>query len=383
MANCNPGKYVLLVLLSLLFLTSFNGFRDNNPSNKITRIIIDAGHGGVDPGASGLISREKDITLALALKVGKLINENLKDVTVVYTRKEDVFVDLNERSDIANKNHADLFISIHINANAKKDAYGAESYVMGMHTTEKNMEVAMKENAVITLEKDYKTKYEGYDPNSAESFIIFSLVQNMYLEQSLSMASLFQEQVKLEARRYDRGVKQAGFLVLWRTSMPSVLIEAGFISNKNEEKYLVSETGQNEIATSIYKAFARYKETLESKNGDAIVNPDTSAVSIVNDTASRHSVAEPFFSVQIFSSAKKLTGTEPDFKNCQGFAGSKEIYEFPVGNIYKYAVGQKEKYPDAQEYLKKVKQFYPDAFIIAVQNHRIIPLSEALKKKPN
>ncbi|HQH40449.1 MAG TPA: N-acetylmuramoyl-L-alanine amidase, partial [Bacteroidales bacterium] len=200
-------------------------------SPALRKVVIDAGHGGEDPGAIGRTAREKDITLPIALKVGQYITENFNNVEVIYTRKNDTFIPLFDRADIANKNNADLFVSIHVNANPKnREAEGTETYVMGLHTDEKNFEVAKKENSVIVLEKDYSIKYEGFDPSSPESYIIFSLMQNKYLEQSLTLAAMVQDEFREKALRCDRGVKQAGFLVLWRTSMPSILIETGFIS---------------------------------------------------------------------------------------------------------------------------------------------------------
>jgi N-acetylmuramoyl-L-alanine amidase len=230
-------------------------------------VVIDAGHGGKDPGAVGAISREKNINLAVALKAGKYISENLKDVKVIYTRKDDTFIGLAERAEVANKNKADIFISIHSNAISDKRFTGAETYVLGQSMDDANLQVAMKENSVITFEQDYQTKYEGYDPNSVESFIIFSLMQNTYLKQSTEFATMIQNQFRDRVGRKDRGVRQAGFVVLWRTTMPSVLIELGFISNPEEEKYLNSSQGQDYLASAIFRAFRDYKQTIDSRSG--------------------------------------------------------------------------------------------------------------------
>jgi N-acetylmuramoyl-L-alanine amidase len=378
MMHCKAPKYAILIILSLLFLTSFILSADDTPSGKIISVVIDAGHGGVDPGAIGLTAMEKDIALSIALKVGALINDSLKEVKVLYTRKDDVFIPLNDRADFANKNHADLFISIHVNSNPKPNIVGVETYVMGIQTSEKNMEVAMKENAVITYEKDYKTKYEGYDPNSAESFIIFSLVQNIYIDQSLNFASYIQENAKNAAKRYDRGVKQAGFLVLWRSSMPSVLVETGFISNKNEEKYLLTEKGQDDIAYSIYKAFAQYKQSIE-KNQNIEVNPNINSTNQTNDSTVKNQ-NELFFRIQILSSSKSISRNAPDFNNSKKIKGAEEIKEYSTGKIYKYAIGKNKIYADAQNMLKEVKRYYPDAFIVAEENGQLIPLQKVLKK---
>ncbi len=244
---------------------SFNP--QHNSSYRIKRVVIDAGHGGKDPGALGSFSKEKDIALAIALKVGNIINENLKDVEVVYTRDKDVFIPLHERSDIANKNDADLFISIHANAQkGGKTAFGTETYIMGAHTSERNLEIAKKENSVILLEENHEEIYEGFDPNSPESYILFSLYQNAYFHNSLKLADLIEDQFKNRVKRHSRGVKQAGLLVLWRSAMPSVLVEVGFLSNLNEEKYLNNDLNQSYIASAIFRAVRDYKEEVESSN---------------------------------------------------------------------------------------------------------------------
>ena len=211
---------------------------------SVSKIVIDAGHGGKDPGTVGKISKEKDITLSIAKRVGELINQNLPGVKVVYTRSDDTFIPLDERSRIANRESADLFISIHCNAAPNKGVTGTETYVMGLHKSNENLDVAMRENAVITYEDEYHEKYEGYDPNSAESFIIFTMLQNAFLEQSLDFASIIQGDLKERAKRPDRGVRQAGFLVLWKTSMPSVLVELATLATK-EEVFLNSNEGKN------------------------------------------------------------------------------------------------------------------------------------------
>jgi len=237
------------------------------PAENEWVVVIDAGHGGRDPGAVGAISKEKNINLAVALKAGKYISDNLKDVKVIYTRTDDTFPGLAERAEVANKHKADLFISIHSNAISDKRFTGAETYVLGQTMDDANLQVAMKENSVITFEKDYKTKYEGFDPNSAESYIIFSLMQNTYLKQSTEFATMVQNQFRDRVGRKDRGVRQAGFVVLWRTTMPSVLIELGFISNPDEEKYLNSAQGQDYLASAIYRAFRDYRQTIDSRSG--------------------------------------------------------------------------------------------------------------------
>jgi N-acetylmuramoyl-L-alanine amidase len=256
----------LICFFSLvLVLMSFNPERKS--AYRVKRIVIDAGHGGRDPGAVGSFSKEKDVALAIALKLGNIINENLKDVEVIYTRKTDVFIPLYERSDIANKNDADLFISIHANAQKSgNNAFGTETYIMGPHASERNLDIATKENSVILLEDNYEEKYEGFDPSSPESYILFSLYQNAYLKNSLRLADLIEDQFKNRVRRHSRGVKQAGLLVLWRSAMPSVLVEVGFMSNPIEEKYLNNDLNQTYLASAIFRAIRDYKQELEAVN---------------------------------------------------------------------------------------------------------------------
>ncbi len=223
-------------------------------------LVIDAGHGGKDPGAVGAISKEKDINLKVALALGKLVEDNMKDVKVVYTRKTDVFVELDNRAKIANQNKADLFISIHTNASAgNKTVKGTETYTLGMHRAASNLEVAKRENSAIMLEKDYQEKYEGFNPKSSESYIIFELMQDEYMKQSVSLADKIQKEFVSTAKRNNRGVYQAGFLVLRATSMPSCLVEVGYISTPEEERYLNSQEGITNISKSIFNAVKQYR----------------------------------------------------------------------------------------------------------------------------
>lgn len=236
-----------------------------SPGNQVKTVVIDPGHGGKDPGCHGDFAHEKDICLAIGLKLGKLIEDHYSDVKVVYTRKTDVFVELHNRAKIANNNKADLFICIHVNAGGDGKAYGTESWVMGLHKTETNLAVAKRENAVIEFEDDYEKQYDGFDPNSPEGSIIFSLYQSAYMNQSISFASKVQEETTKHAGRHDRGVRQAGFLVLVYTAMPAVLIETGFATNKEEEKFLAGENGQVKMSESIFQAFANYKKEVEGE----------------------------------------------------------------------------------------------------------------------
>ncbi len=253
------------VLGLFLVLVSFTeiGIREY----RVRKVVIDAGHGGKDQGTSGQFSREKNVALKISLELGNIIKKHLKDVEVVYTRLDDSFPSLIDRANLANKNGADLFISIHCNsAPYSSRIKGTETYVMGLHTSQKNLEVAKRENSAILLEDDYQQNYQGFDPNSPESHIIFSLYQNAYLENSLDLAQKVEQQFKNRVGRVSRGVKQAGFVVLWKTSMPSVLIEVGFLSNPQEEKDLNDKLQQTYIASGIFRAFRDYKDEIESYN---------------------------------------------------------------------------------------------------------------------
>ena len=251
-----------LICLVLLSMASVLDKRDL----RINTVVIDAGHGGKDPGTHGSFSKEKDVALKIALELGHIIQEHLKDVKVIYTRNRDVFVELEQRANIANKAGADVFISIHCNAVPRntQNVYGTETYVMGLHTSKANFEVAKRENSVILLEKNNREAYEGFDPNSPDSYILFSLYQNAYLENSLNLAQKIEYQFKKRVGRNSHGVKQAGFLVLYKTSMPSVLVEVGYLTNKKEEKYLNDPLGQTYIASGIFRAFRDYKKEMES-----------------------------------------------------------------------------------------------------------------------
>ncbi|WP_291780813.1 N-acetylmuramoyl-L-alanine amidase [Cecembia sp.] len=259
------GKNILVISLLTIFffLSGFSTTGSKAPEFKLRRIVIDAGHGGKDPGALGTYSKEKDIALAVALQVGKYVQEYLPDVEVIYTRKSDVFLELKERSNIANRNRADLFISIHCNAVSNKGVYGTETFVMGTKNFEANFEIVKRENAVITLEDNYEENYEGFDPSSPESYMMFNLTHKAFLSNSISLASKIEDDFKTRVNRSSRGVKQAPFYVLWTTSMPSVLIELGFLTNINEERFLNSKDGQVYLASAIYRSIKAYKEELE------------------------------------------------------------------------------------------------------------------------
>ncbi len=256
--------FSIIALSAITVLTSFSTL--NKSYNKVDKVVIDAGHGGKDPGTHGDVSKEKDIALKIALKLGRTINEYLPDVEVIYTRDDDNFVELEGRAYIANKNGADLFISIHCNAVSNSSIYGTETYVMGLDKVEGNMRVAKKENSVILLEENYEDKYDGFDPNSPESMILLTLSQHAYQENSLRLAARIEKQFKERVGRKSRGVKMAPFWVLWRTSMPSVLVETGYLTNSKEELDLNDPLKQEYIASGIFRAFRDYKTAIDASN---------------------------------------------------------------------------------------------------------------------
>lgn len=352
--------FIILTAGLLLLLPS--GVKADKPQENEWVVVIDAGHGGKDSGAVGRKSMEKDIVLKIALKTGKYINELLEGVKVIYTRTDDEFVELYKRAEIANKAQADLFISIHCNGFGDGRIKGSETFVMGIHKDQGNLEVAMQENSVITLEEDYTTRYQGYDPNSSESFIIFSLMQNIYLEQSLNFANYIQDQFRTRVGLSDRGVKQAGLLVLWQTTMPSVLVEAGFLTNMQDERFLLSEKGQDYIASAIFRAFRDYKLAIDHKS-------DFSTLSADENTDD-----EIWFMVQLATSSGKKEEMPEEFM------GLGEITEIVSGKYFKYATGRYSTYDEAAERRKELNTRFPDAFVIAVKNLQIMPLQEAIEQ---
>lgn len=253
--------YTISAVILVVLLCAYKPL-DTLQQPKIKKVTIDAGHGGHDVGCTYGGAREKDVTLAVALKVGEQIEKLMPDVEVVFTRKKDEFIELHERAGIANRNNSDLFISIHCNANKKLEVFGTETFSMGLHKSEGNLDVAKRENAVVLLEKDYQEKYEGFDPNSPEAHIYFSFLQSAYLEQSLKLASTVEKNFVV-AKRSSRGVKQAGLMVLWKSKMPSILIETGFLSNSKERGYLTGSKGQDELSEAIAKSVQQYKTSVE------------------------------------------------------------------------------------------------------------------------
>lgn len=377
-----PSRILLIIFCLLLQIVSY---AQQGTLTGIRKVVIDAGHGGKDPGAVSLNKkhREKDITLSVALKLGKLINDEFPSVKVIYTRSTDVFIPLDKRTEIANKNDADLFISIHINAAKARSASGTETFVMGLDKSSSNLEVSKLENSVIVLEgDDYSSKYEGYDPNVPESYIIFSLLQNSHLEQSLEMAALVQEQLAQGPIKVNRGIKQAGLLVLWKTTMPSILVELGFISNSSDLGVLVKSENQDKFASSIFNAFKRYKSTYETSNGISSFSaqPVTNRGEVKNETAvpvtdekiqAKQEVnKDGYYSVQILAVAKILRENAPDLK------GIKNTNYKRVGKFYKYHTGTYSTQEEAAEALSQVKKKFPQAFIIRIENGTIVPMNK-------
>lgn len=362
------GIIILLILFPVFSVTA---------QGYIDMVVIDPGHGGKDPGALGDKYREKDIVLKIALKLGEYIRENFDDVEVKYTRKTDKFVELHKRAKIANDNNADLFISIHCNSVNFDKPIGTETYAMGIHKNEANLEVAKQENASILLEDDYKEQYEGFDPNSPEAYILFSLYQNTYLKQSLKLASKIQDQFRERVNRNDRGVKQAEFLVLWRTTMPAVLVETGFLSNPKEEKFLGSEKGQAYIASAIFRAFRNYKHQIEGREKE--VSEKEELVIAEKDTSSRATVEKVednvFFAVQFATSTGKKDVDHSDFSNVE-----RDITRYHHKGLYKYYVGNERSLNDAVILQHKMqKKGYEDAFVIAFLNGERVTVSKASK----
>ena len=367
---CNTILFFLFIIIPTVS-SSANGI--NNEKNRV--IVIDPGHGGRDPGALGSMSREKDITLAIALKTGEYIQQNIKNVTVIYTRKDDSYVDLYDRPKIANKANADLFISIHANWADSKKVVGAETYVMGHAKDQANLEVAMNENSVMLLEDDYSTKYEGFDPKSSESYIMFSLTQKVFQEQSTDLATKIQQQFRERVNRNDRDVKQAGFWVLYHTKMPSVLVETGFITSPEEEKYLNSKEGQDYLASSIFRACKDYFNEIDSKSSIASARNDNSDQKTDTMTNVSRRSSDIYFMVQVTTSISR-TEIKPE-----NFSGLKDISEIQANDRFKYAAGSFEDYSEAVSYRKKIETVYPDAFVIAVKDNKILPLQQALELK--
>ncbi len=399
---------LLLALMCMLVVTAF-------AANKRFTLVIDPGHGGHDAGARGAISMEKNINLTVALRFGKYVEQNMPEVRVIYTRKQDVFIPLHERANIANRANADLFISVHTNAlPAGKVARGFETYTLGMHRAKDNLDVAMRENSVISMEKGFEQTYEGFDPKSSESYIIFEFIQGKNMERSVDLARMIQRSVCDSGCRPDKGVHQAGFLVLRETSMPSCLIELGFITTPDEERLLNDNVKVDDIAKGIYEAFAKYKNkydrsvsvpyraanrqestlpkivpdsykeeaenrrvkkqepvrrTRASKTDDSDRKADTVA------SQSRNAPKDaPVFKLQIFVGNRNLRKGDAHFK------GETEFDSFQEGNLVKYTLGASTNYNEIYRLRKEKMEKFPEAFIIAFKNGKKYDVNQAIRE---
>jgi len=376
-------RRVLQTAFLLVFVSSV-AYSQNEEEffGQVNTVVIDAGHGGKDGGCLGPHSKEKHIALSIALKLGTYLEEKFDHLEVIYTRKTDVFLELDERAKIANRNNADLFICVHANA-ASPSAFGTETFVMGNAKTEANMKAAQRENASILLEDNYEERYENFDPNSPESYIAMTMMQSAYQNHSINFAEKIQSQFRDRVGRKDRGVKMAPFLVLHQTTMPSVLIETGFLTNANEEKFLMSEIGQDYLASAIYRAFRDYKNEIEQKSIQIEDNNESEA--IVENT-SKPDLEEPkeevkhqdeqelVFKVQLATATKKIKTIPKNFNGLEGV----EYYE--AGGLYRYTYGGENSWESASKLQEEVKSTgFEDAFIIAFYKGKRIAVGEAVR----
>lgn len=391
----NLKRFFFILLLLPVFAIPSNAQKDG----KTFKVVIDAGHGGKDPGCLGSYSREKDVALDVALKTGKLISENCPNVKVIYTRSTDVFVELYNRAKIANNHHADLFISFHCNANDNHSAHGVETYVMGLSKSEKNLAVARAENSAMLKEEGYKENYAGFNPDSPESAVMFSLYSSAYLNNSILLADKVQKNLVGVTHLLDRGVKQAPYWVLWSVSMPSILIEMGFLSNPTEEKFLNDEQHKKEIADAIFRGFSAYytqmtgdrvstpappkqeskNDKTETKDDNNADNPadnqsdkknDDETAKIANTPVSPDAVR---FMVQFMAVPDKIALTDKRFKDIP------KVNRYYEGGLWKYTAGSESNLQSAKDILASLKSKYPDAFVIAFKGDQKIPVSEAVK----
>lgn len=350
-----------------------------NTINDRFIVVIDPGHGGNDPGAIGTRGKEKNINLNVARKLGRLIEDNCNDTKVVYTRKSDIFVPLHRRAEIANNAKANLFISIHTNAVAKKNSYvkGTETYTLGLHRTEENLEVAKKENSVILIEDDYKQRYAGFNPNSSESYIIFEFMQDKNMSQSVNFATLIQQNFK-SYNRIDKGVHQAGFLVLRETSMPSVLVELGYISNPSEETYLLSDKGTTDLANAIYRAFINYKGNSSKIKPTTVTSNTRQEITTPKEEEETKETSKIKFKIQILASDRVLP------QNSKQFKGLKPVSWYKENGLIKYTYAEDEDYNKILKIKRKiVDPKFKDAFIIAFKNDTKININKAIKEFKN
>ena len=373
-------------------------------TGKTFKVVIDAGHGGQDPGCIGLTLNEKDVNLDMALRVGKLISDNCPDVQVIYTRKTDVFIELYRRAQIANNNHADLFISFHCNASENHAGNGVETFVMGLAKSEANQAVARKENAAILKEKNYKNNYDGFNPDSPESYVIFSLYSSAYLNKSISIADKVQKNLVSISHLTDRGVKQAGYWVLYKVAMPSILIEMGFLTNPTDDAFLSKKSNLDKYAAGIYNAFADYassitgsqykrlstgaklpepekvekveKPVVETVKKDSVTSKPIveqkpifeQAPAVAQEDKPAHSIR---FKVQFLASPDKIAN------NDRRLQGMPNVTCYQENGLWKYTAGNESTYEAASEVLTQVKKTHGDAFMVAFDGDKKISVSEA------
>lgn len=370
MIKHNNSTQLIILFVAVFFSTVLYG-RNDDLVKGIKTVVIDAGHGGKDPGCHGKHSNEKTVTLAISLKLGAFIEENYPDINVIYTRKTDVFVELNERAQIANRNNADLFICIHANAGPEA-AFGAETYVLGLHRTESQRKVMERENSVI----EFEDNQEAYEDLNEEMIMIYQLQQAVNLDHSINFAVKIQDQME-ELERHNRGVRQAGFLVLYKTTMPSVLIETGFLTNPEEENFLSNESNQIKMAQHLFKAFEKYK--VEFEEADLSVNSTINGIdtTLYGYEESSISIDEVTFRVQIETSTTKLLSSDDRFQNMP-------VWMYEAGGLYKYTVGLFTDLDAANRLKKEMRsKGYEHAFVVAFQHGERINLDEAIKSLEN
>ena len=368
----NACRVILLAVIVLF--SNIDGWAQNS---KIKTVVIDAGHGGHDPGCHGAHNNEKEVCLAMALKLGALIKERYPDIKIIYTRSTDVFVELAERANIANRNNADLFICIHANAGSTT-AYGSETYVLGLHRTDAQQKVAERENASIALEDDKGAKYRSYDL-TPDGIIALQFQLAVFHRQSILFAEMIQKEFK-RIGRYDRGVKQAGFLVLYKTTMPSVLIETAFLPNPTEEKLIGSAEGQQKMAQSMFNAFVNYKNVTEGKtvtSGTTVQNNNVKPAPVQgNNSQAQEKVQEQglIFKVQIETASKAISTKSSYFKGL-------EIFEYQDNSLYKYCAGHfPNNLQGAKNYKDELtKMGFSNAFVVAFLDGERISIEKALK----
>ncbi|HBD27221.1 N-acetylmuramoyl-L-alanine amidase [Flavobacterium sp.] len=373
-------KRIVFVAIAMHFLSGYS-------QGQKFKVVLDAGHGGKDYGAVYHGNIEKNIALQTTLRVGAILEKD-PQIDVVYTRKSDVFIELQQRANIANKSKGSIFVSMHCNANKNQAASGNETYVMGITRNASNLEVAKNENEVVTLETDYKIKYDGFDPNSPESVIGISILQEEHLDQSIELAGRVQEFFTKKTDNKNRGVKQAGFLVLRQITMPRVLVEMGFVSNKEEGEFLNSEDGQNKLAEAIAGAILDYKNEFFNPSNNDNVKEDIKIIdkkeeTIVKETPKKEEIVKKVekatekgivFKIQISASTKELATSPSNFK------GLSPISVESTGSLFKYFYASEKNYDAAKQKLEEAKQKgYKTAFIVAYKDGIKINVTDAIK----